>query len=303
MRFGGFNNAQARARILYTLTSATRTQSLKKGLLMQLIKLGGLKLALACYLVVSVFVPVAHAETKQNRQIPLYLDLSRLVGPTIGHQSQVVIGRVTDARSLTPVGNSSESSPNLLVGQFQSDRLNRVYDVVLSNGKSVEDIVKEVVVISLSRIGYVVLDKQIDDDGDLPVINFEINDFWIEAEPIPDSSRRRFDCNIAISVSGTSMFEEMGKVSVNGFRNGRRPKEAISYSNTFAYTINIFARNFESSFNSAAILHLRKKSLAGNDARGATLEEEKVLAAKKLRDDGLISQQEYERIVESVISE
>jgi hypothetical protein len=48
---------------------------------------------------------------------------------------------------------------------------------------------------------------------------------------------------------------------------------------------------------------LRKKSLAGNDARGATLEEEKVLAAKKLRDDGLISQQEYERIVESVISE
>ncbi len=213
----------------------------------------------------------------------------------------MVIGRVTDARSLTPAGISSTSSPNLLVGRFQwSDW---IYDVVLTNGKSVEDIVKEAVVISLSRIGYVVLDKQIDDDSDLPVINFEINDFWIEAEPIPGSKRRRFDCNIAISVSGTSMFEEMGKVAVNGFRNGRRPREAISYSNTFTHTINIFARKFESSFNSATNLYFRKKSLAGNDATGATPEEEKVLAAKKLRDDGLISQQEYERIVKSVISE
>ena len=82
----------------------------------------------------------------------------RLARPGPGDRGPVVIGTITDARTLNPAGTSSVTNQATLVGQHVKSA-DKVYDVVLVGGKDVTDITREIIAISLTRMGYIVVDS------------------------------------------------------------------------------------------------------------------------------------------------
>jgi len=237
---------------------------------------------------IVLFLPATTYAT--NKQIKLDLDVTRLTKPGQGDRGPVAISAVTDARALTPAGTSDATPQSTLVGQYLK-KSDAIYDVILVGGKDVTDIVNEVIAMNLTQLGYVVVDADSPEGKAAPSLAISINKFWVENDPAGGSNKKSFDCVFSFTVeSNSEPFEKMGTVSGSGFRNGSRATNPKSYSNSLLHSLKFVMQDFERKYDNA-LRSFAKTDLSLDDAAI-----DKILEARQLRDDGVISDEEFQQI-------
>lgn len=232
-----------------------------------------------------------------NKQIQLDLDVTRLAKPGQGDRGPVVISAVTDARAVNPAGTSEASPQSTLVGQYLKSS-DTVYDVILVGGKDVTDIVNEVITMNLTQLGYVVVDADSPAGKTAPSLAISINNFWVENDPAGGSNKKSFDCVFSFTVeSNSEPFDKMGTVSGSGFRNGSRATNPKSYSNSLLHSLKFVMQDFDRKYDTA-LRSFAKTDLSLDDAAI-----DKIIEARQLRDDGVITDAEFQQLKKEILSE
>jgi len=252
-------------------------------------------LILAYTVLVLALVPVM--SNAANKQINLDLDVSRLAKPGQGDRGPVVISAVTDARSLTPAGTSDPAIQSTLVGQYLKNS-DSVYDVILTGGKDVTDIVNEVITMNLTQLGYVVVEANSPAGESAPSLAITINKFWVENDPAGGANKKSFDCIFNFTVeSNSEPFDKIGVVSGSGFRNGSRETNPKSYSNSLQHSLKFVMQDFERQYDNA-LRSFAKTDLSLDDAAI-----DKILEARQLRDEGEITDEEFQQLKKEILNQ
>ena len=240
---------------------------------------------------------LADSSPKANKTILLDLDLQRLARPGAGNLGNVVIEHVTDARNISPVGNSQVTDPALLVGQYLRSSTS-TYDVVLTGGKDVTDLARETMEIALTRAGYTVIQPGSEGAVDAAAIDLRVDRFWVEYDPEGGSNRRSFDCEFDIAIdSAAEPFSRIVSVSGSGFRNGSRPRNPKSYSNSLLHSLKFLLEDFEIRHNSV-MTSVADPAADANDDRVLRIRQ-----AHELLDTGAITEEEYEELKDRILAE
>ena len=89
----------------------------------------------------------------------------------------------------------------------------------------------------------------------------------------------------------------METVSGTGFRNGSRPTNAKSYSNSLLHSLKSVIKDFNDDYDVA----LRNYAAAEYSLKESAVD--KILEARQLREDGIITDEEFQQLKEKILSE